>query len=1079
MMLLTDGTVIFLGQPCSRLTPDIHGSYVNGTWSTLAPMHDSRTYYSSQVLRDGRVFVCGGEYGTGATKAEIYQPTNNTWTQAATPPDTVIDNISETLPDGNILEGFPGSDSRTYDMTSNLWSAKINIFDGQDEASWVKLQDGSIVTIDPFGTNTERFIPSLNQWVVDSPVPAAMYGWGGELGNGLLLPTGQAIFFGGTGTNAVYTPWTTNYSGVYTPAGATNAGTWTLVASTPNYNAPIDAPAAMMVNGKILCCMTTTNNGFGSTSMFYEYDYVANAFTAINGPEGGSIANQIAYGTEMLDLPDGTVLVSGAGSGLYVYQPSGAQLTNGMPTIISATTNLDGSFHLTGTLFNGISEGAGYGDDWQMNSDYPVARMTNSSGNVLYCRAYNWSTCNLMTGTNVVTTEMTLPAGMLAGTYPLVITANGISSAPYSLTITGTPLPPVVNLMFTSIVSNKMVFKWNDIGLTETGYVVQRSTDGVNYSTVATLGSNTTNYTDSAVTPLGAYYYQVLGTNSFGLGNAAPAIFAASPPVVPVPSPWQSQDVGAVQGSGASGTNAGVFTVIGSGDGIGEDNDQFQFVCQPMIGDVTITARVVASQNTGSNAMAGVMIRNSLGFDVSDTLMVFDGGAQSSIFQLRSNDAAVATYGLQELFGDADDDEPSGTGSNNGYTAVVSSQPASAPLWVRLVRSGNTITGYTSPDGTTWTQQGTVTVLMPSTVDIGLAVTSGTYNLLNTSTFDNVTVTGTPAAIPPPMAEWKLNETSGTTANDSIDSFDGAYNNVTLGLPGATPPIGYAAGFNGTNANITIPPLNLNSNVLTITAWINPNGIQSASCGIFFDRESSTANGLTFGSATAGITNLSYSWNSSSSTYNWNSHLTPPTNQWTFVALVIEPTRARLYMATNGVLVGATNNVANSVQGFAGNSCIGQDTTSSSRYFKGQLDDVCFFNRALAPAQLAALAVQPVVTLTSPTNGAMFQTFAPVNLSATLSATNGHTLNSIQYFSNNGQLLGATATAPFSASTTNLNIGTYEIFARLFYDSGYAVDSAYASIIVSVQPSITNTWDANGAVAGAQDGNGKWGGGTL
>lgn len=656
MMLLTDGTVIFLGQPCSRLTPDIHGSYVNGTWSTLAPMHDSRTYYSSQVLRDGRVFVCGGEYGTGATKAEIYQPTNNTWTQAATPPDTVIDNISETLPDGNILEGFPGSDSRTYDMTSNLWSAKINIFDGQDEASWVKLQDGSIVTIDPFGTNTERFIPSLNQWVVDSPVPAAMYGWGGELGNGLLLPTGQAIFFGGTGTNAVYTPWTTNYSGVYTPAGATNAGTWTLVASTPNYNAPIDAPAAMMVNGKILCCMTTTNNGFGSTSMFYEYDYVANAFTAINGPEGGSIANQIAYGTEMLDLPDGTVLVSGAGSGLYVYQPSGAQLTNGMPTIISATTNLDGSFHLTGTLFNGISEGAGYGDDWQMNSDYPVARMTNSSGNVLYCRAYNWSTCNLMTGTNVVTTEMTLPAGMLAGTYPLVITANGISSAPYSLTITGTPLPPVVNLMFTSIVSNKMVFKWNDIGLTETGYVVQRSTDGVNYSTVATLGSNTTNYTDSAVTPLGAYYYQVLGTNSFGLGNAAPAIFAASPPVVPVPSPWQSQDVGAVQGSGASGTNAGVFTVIGSGDGIGEDNDQFQFVCQPMIGDVTITARVVASQNTGSNAMAGVMIRNSLGFDVSDTLMVFDGGAQSSIFQLRSNDAAVATYGLQELFGDADDD---------------------------------------------------------------------------------------------------------------------------------------------------------------------------------------------------------------------------------------------------------------------------------------------------------------------------------------------------------------------------------------------------------------------------------------
>ncbi len=118
-MLLTDGTVIFLGQPCTRLTPDIHGSYVNGTWSTLAPMHDSRTYYSSQVLPDGRVWVCGGEYGSGKNHTEIYDPMNNTWTQEPDAPDTVIDNISETLSNGNILEGSPGSDIRIYDIVSN------------------------------------------------------------------------------------------------------------------------------------------------------------------------------------------------------------------------------------------------------------------------------------------------------------------------------------------------------------------------------------------------------------------------------------------------------------------------------------------------------------------------------------------------------------------------------------------------------------------------------------------------------------------------------------------------------------------------------------------------------------------------------------------------------------------------------------------------------------------------------------------------------------------------------------------------------------------------------------------------
>ena len=41
-LLLTDGTVMAQdggGNGWFKLTPDIHGSYVNGTWSTLAPMH--------------------------------------------------------------------------------------------------------------------------------------------------------------------------------------------------------------------------------------------------------------------------------------------------------------------------------------------------------------------------------------------------------------------------------------------------------------------------------------------------------------------------------------------------------------------------------------------------------------------------------------------------------------------------------------------------------------------------------------------------------------------------------------------------------------------------------------------------------------------------------------------------------------------------------------------------------------------------------------------------------------------------------------------------------------------------------
>ena len=1024
MLQLSDGTVMCQNSGNTgwyRLTPNSSGSYVNGTWTTMTSMHDSRRYYGSQVLRDGRVYAAGGEYGTGGGRMEIYDPVTATWTTPMTVPNGPIDSCTETLPTGNVLQGNAGSDTRVYDVSNNLYSVAITALGGQDEPSWVKLQDGSILTLT--GTSSERFVPALNKWVADATVPTTLFGYGYEIGAGVLLPNGKVFYIGGTNHTAIYTPWTTNSDGIYTPAGTTNFGSWVAGPDIPNNNAAVDAPAAMMVNGKVLCCMANVDTGFGSSSTFYEYDYTTNGFAQINGPTGGLSFSPVAYGCTMLDLPDGTVLLSSGSSQLYSYKPDSTPLTNGMPTILSATTNLDGSFHLTGTLFNGISEGAYYGDDSQMNSDYPVARLTNGASTV-YCRTYNWSTCNLMTGTNLVTTELALPAGMLAGTYPLVVTANGIASAPYSLTISGTALPAVRSLAFTNIAPSQMAFRWAAIGMSETGYVVQRSTNGVNFATLATINSTTTtNYTDNTVAPLGQYYYRVLGTNAFGLGLAPTPIFAASPPTTPVPAPWQSLDVGAVLGRGASGSNATVFTVIGSGTGIGGTNDQFQFLGQPVAGDVSITARVTTNQNTGANSLAAVMVRNSLDPAAADAVMGFSSGSQNSQFQSRTSAGAAVS-------------------------AVNGAGSLSAPYWVRLVRSGDSITGYTSPDGTTWTQQGAAFIALEPVVYVGLAVSSGTYNLLNTSAFDNVTVTGTAAASPVPLAYWKLDETSGTTALDSRANFDGTYTNVTLGLPGATPVSGNSASFNGTSANIAIPALNLNSNVLTITAWVNRSSNESLSSGIFFNRANATVSGLNFNNGTAN--ELGYTWNGNPSTYGWHSLLVVPSNVWTFVALVIEPTRARMFMSTNGVLYSNTNNVANAVQAFDGASYIGQDSLGG-RFFKGQLDEVQFFNQALTPAQLAQMAAPPAIAFSAPTNGQEFSPPANIALTAVASATNGHTVNLVQFFSN-GNLVGQTATPPYTNTVTNLVAGSYSFSARMFYDSGLAVSADPVSVIVETAP---------------------------
>ena len=55
-----------------------------------------------------------------------------------------------------------------------------------------------------------------------------------------------------------------------------------------------------------------------------------------------------------------------------------------------------------------------------------------------------------------------------------------------------------------------------------------------------------------------------------------------------------------------------------------------------------------------------------------------------------------------------------------------------------MIRRGNIFTGYESLNGSTWTQVGTDTVTMASSVYIGLCVTSHNDGVLCTADFNNV-----------------------------------------------------------------------------------------------------------------------------------------------------------------------------------------------------------------------------------------------------------------------------------------------------------------------------------------------------
>ncbi len=445
MLLLSDGTVMCktasggsdgIGNKWNKLTPDIHGSYVNGTWTSLTPMHDTRLYFSSQVLKDGRVYVAGGEYGTGTGTGETYNPLTNTWTLTPSTGHDYVDANSEILEDGRVLQACEWDNiTFIYNPVINTYIPGPTPLGTVDESVWVKLPDNSVLFVDMGTTNSERYIPSLNQWIADANVPVQLYDpFGDETGAAFLLPDGRAFFIGDL-----------SHTAYYTPSGNNSPGTWTAGPDIPNAQGPPDAAAAMMVDGKILCAVSpvpTSSNHFPSPTAFYEFNYLTNSFTHISAPFGGASEEIPCYITNMLDLPDGSVLYSEQGSPQYfVYTPGGQPLASGKPTISGITQNGCDLFTISGTLFNGISEGAAYGDDWQMATNYPVIRLS-SGGNVYYARTTNWNSTGVQRGNAPDSTQFTLPAGLPAGTYWLVVTANGIASDSISFT---TPTIPVVS----------------------------------------------------------------------------------------------------------------------------------------------------------------------------------------------------------------------------------------------------------------------------------------------------------------------------------------------------------------------------------------------------------------------------------------------------------------------------------------------------------------------------------------------------------------------------------------------------------------------------------------------------------
>jgi hypothetical protein len=446
MLLLTDGTVMCQNSDTNqwwKLTPDNTGSYVNGTWSALANGPNSPLYFASAVLRDGRIFVAGGEYNAGVSTdllaAEIYNPVTNAWTSITTPAGwtNIGDAPSCVFPDGRIMIGYiMGGQCAIYDPVANTWTAAANKLNGSSsEETWTLLPDQTILTADCSGhPATQKYVIAANQWVSCGNTPVDLVEASSiEIGPALLLPDGRVFAVGATNHTALYTM----------PPNASQPGTWATGPTFPPPTAGVtlgakDAPGCLMPNGLVLCLAGPVDNVSGdylSPTYFFEFNPATNTIAAIANPptNGGP-----PYVGRLLLLPTGQVLFANGSTNIQVYTPAGSPDPVWAPTITSVPSSMvpGGTYTLYGRQITGLSQAVSYGDDAQMATNYPIIRVrNNTSGHVFYCRTSNYSTMGVNTGTVIENAQFTIPSGAELGACQITVIANGIPSAPANVNL--------------------------------------------------------------------------------------------------------------------------------------------------------------------------------------------------------------------------------------------------------------------------------------------------------------------------------------------------------------------------------------------------------------------------------------------------------------------------------------------------------------------------------------------------------------------------------------------------------------------------------------------------------------------
>jgi hypothetical protein len=174
---------------------------------------------------------------------------------------------------------------------------------------------------------------------------------------------------------------------------------------------------------------------------------------------------------------------------------------------------------------------------------------THEFGHVLGLAHSDVGTATMYPSANYCTTDLrSLDPDDVSGIQALYPPVGTPPAAPSNLSAADSTVNP----------TSAIALSWTDNSMNESGYIVYRSTDGLNFNQAAQLSSGVVSFTDNNLTAGASYYYRVSAYNSAGTSGFSNVANAQTAPVVSNATAPPSAPNAPTPSNGATGVNTSV-----------------------------------------------------------------------------------------------------------------------------------------------------------------------------------------------------------------------------------------------------------------------------------------------------------------------------------------------------------------------------------------------------------------------------------------------------------------------------------------------------------------------------------------